>query len=178
MKPALPWLQDEAAFQRELAAGNAADLYVATVLLRHQLAVYRPKKLFRPDVKVRDEFTDDGDLFAATHDGAAVADWHRVEVKSYRQDFTGPDDWKRDPIVCSLTGYCAAAKRTAAVFVFASKITGGCCWLPNVQRDTWRIEQIHDTHRNYTHDVYIAPKAQLRAMDSLADYLRQLKGNP
>lgn len=159
------WIEDDAAFARELARGRRTELQVAIRLLPLGLPVRIDAIEFRESFSARgDRFVDQADI--------EVGD-HLLEVKSRGIEFTSLDDYPYETaFVGSVRRWNARTKTPCAVVLF-SEPTGECLIVPTVTQDEWAEVEAMDSDRGFVETSYAVHKRWLRPWSRLVQHVQK-----
>lgn len=167
-----PWMENDSLFFRELSCGHRYELYVALQFLRAGICVESPPKTIRDSAWDIPDYADEADLWVGREDPA------KIEVKSRRVIFTGPDDIPadRDPFfVTTESSWNNAIEKPLAV-VLVSQDTGAMVVASPRRSEEWVKVTTRDKKRNIEDTFLCAPVKTLYTFDVLVEYLIDKEG--
>jgi hypothetical protein len=166
------WFDNDDLFRRELAEGHAYANYVADQIRQRGLQVEVTPMEWRNTIEDRHRFSDEFDLTVGSRRRC------RVDVKSRRLAFTGPDDYPwPTALVDTVSGWDAKATKPSAI-VLVSQETRGLAVIRVSTQGDWVVRRRFDQVRRIEDDFYEVRRDLLASFDELVAWLRQREELP
>ncbi len=166
------WWRNDELFFSGLEEGHKWELYVATKLLQAGLWVRVPTKSVRNSIDEAAAYADEADVWVTRSEPA------KVEVKSRRVRFTGPDDIpseNRPFFVTTENSWNDAETKPVAVIVVFQE-TGGMAVASGKDSQRWERRPRYDRVRNIRDVFLCAPVDTLYTFEEFVGYMRQREG--
>ena len=164
------YLNDEQKFRSEVTKGHdwQRKIYerLAADLQPHGIRVVMAEPTVRKDVKDRGQYKDEIDIMVGPY---------RVEVHSRNLAFTGPDDYPFETAFVDPKNDWDSANPVPHAMILISQRKGGIAVISAKTQDAWSVDNVYDSVRGYSEDVYLCPRNLLVSYERLRDfYIMQL----
>jgi hypothetical protein len=161
------WFDNDELFRRELAEGHAYANYVADRMRQQGLRVEVTPMQWRDTIADRKRFSDEFDLMVGVRRPC------RVDVKSRRLSFSGPDDYPwPTALVDTVSGFDAKANKPAAI-VLVSQETAALAVIRGSTESDWMVRRRFDKVRRIEDEFYEVRRELLASFDDLLEWLKR-----
>jgi hypothetical protein len=156
------WIDNKELFVKELSEGFKWQTLPLTFLQLHNIEVDMPELKIRGEKKEIPEYFDSKDI---------IANNKRIEIKSRKERFTGPETFPYDTIIVDTVKKFDGREDKPMAYIMISRPTGCMMWIDTSKKDEWTIERKFDRTRKYWDNFYVISKSKLLSMDSLIEVL-------